>query len=162
MVYLEVLVVANIVRQLAYPYALMVVGLGQQRYATVSPVLEAIINLVCSVLLARRYGAIGAAAGTLIGSVAGVLAHLFISIPRTQGAVRVSRLRLLRDGVARPLLSFLPLLASVPFWRRLSMLPLPGPALALWMVATASILWWIGLAPSDRKQMTHAARRAVS
>jgi hypothetical protein len=91
-----------------------------------------------------------------------VLAHLLISIPRTQGAVRVSRLRLLRDGVARPLLSFLPLLACVPFWRRLSMLPLPGPALALWMVATASILWWIGLAPSDRKQMTHAARRAVS
>jgi O-antigen/teichoic acid export membrane protein len=162
MLYLEALVVANIVRQLAYPYALMVVGLGQQRYATVSPVLEAVINLVCSVLLARRYGAIGVAAGTLIGAFAGVLAHLFISIPRTQKAVTVDRLRLLRDGVARPLLSFLPLLVAVPFWRRLSMLPLPAPALVLWTIATASTLWWIGLAPSDRRQMTHAARRAVS
>jgi O-antigen/teichoic acid export membrane protein len=162
MVYLDLLVVANVVRQLGYPYALMVVGLGQQRYATVSPVLEAITNLVSSVLLARRYGAIGAAAGTCIGAVAGVLAHLFISIPRTQGAMTVSRLRLVRDGVARPLLSFLPLLICVPFWRRLSMLPLPIPALALWSIATASILWWIGLAPGDRRQMTRAARRAVS
>ena len=44
LIYLEVLVAANIVRQLAYPYALMVVGLGRQRSATVSPVLEAIVN----------------------------------------------------------------------------------------------------------------------
>ena len=113
LVYLEVLVAANIVRQLAYPYALMVVGLGQQRFATVSPVLEAVVNLVTSILLARRYGAIGVAIGTLIGAFAGVLAHVVVSMPRTQAAVAVERLRLLRKGVARPLLSFLPL-AGMP------------------------------------------------
>jgi hypothetical protein len=42
------------------------------------------------------------------------------------------------------------------------MLPLPVPLLALWVVATASILWWIGLAPNDRRQMTQVVRRAVS
>jgi O-antigen/teichoic acid export membrane protein len=162
LVYLEVLVAANIVRQLAYPYALMVVGLGQQRFATVSPVMEAIINLVSSILLARRYGAIGVAAGTLIGAFAGVFAHLLISMPRTHVAVAVARLRLMRDGIARPLLSFLPLLLCLPFWRRLSMLPVPIPVLLLWAFATASILWWIGLAPNDRRQMTRMVRRAVS
>jgi O-antigen/teichoic acid export membrane protein len=162
LIYLEALVAANIVRQLAYPYALMVVGLGQQRFATVSPVVEAIINLVSSILLARRYGAIGVAAGTLIGAFAGVIAHVLISMPRTQVAVAVARLRLIREGVARPLLSFLPLLACLPFWRRQSMLPLPIPALVLWAIATASILWWLGLAPNDRRQMTRLVRRAVS
>ena len=162
LIYLEVLVAANIVRQLAYPYALMVVGLGKQRFATVSPVLEAIVNLVVSILLARRYGAIGVAAGTLIGAFAGVVAHFVVSMPRTQPAIAVQRLRLIRVGVARPLLSFLPLLACLPFWRRLSMLPLPVPLLALWVVATASILWWIGLSPNDRRQMTQVVRRAVS
>ena len=162
LVYLEVLVAANIVRQLAYPYALMVVGLGQQRFATFSPVLEAIVNLVCSILLARRYGAIGVAAGTLIGAFAGVIAHLLVSMPRTHVALAVVRTKLVREGVVRPLLSFLPLLACLPFWRRFSLLPLPVPALALWALTTASILWWVGLAPNDRKQMTRIVRRAVS
>jgi O-antigen/teichoic acid export membrane protein len=162
LVYLEVLVAANVVRQLAYPYALMVVGLGQQRFATVSPVLEAVVNLVTSILLARRFGAIGVAAGTLIGAFAGVLAHVAVSMPRTQAAVAVERLRLLRKGVARPLLSFLPVVVCLPFWRRFAMLPLPLPLLALWAAATASILWWFGLEPHDRRQMTRVVRRAVS
>jgi O-antigen/teichoic acid export membrane protein len=162
LVYLEALVAANIIRQLAYPYALMVVGLGQQRFATVSPVMEAVINLSSSILLARRYGAIGVAAGTLIGAFAGVIAHLLISMPRTHMALAVARLRLFREGVARPLLSFLPLLVCLPFWRRQSMLPVPLPVLALWVAATVSILWWIGLAPNDRSQMTRLVRRAVS
>jgi O-antigen/teichoic acid export membrane protein len=155
-------VVANVVRQLAYPYALMVVGLGQQRFATVSPVLEAIINLTCSILLARRYGAIGVAAGTLIGAFAGVIAHLLISMPRTRATVAVVRIELIREGVMRPLISFLPLLLCLPFWQRFSFLPLPVPALALWAIATASILWWVGLAANDRRQMTRMMRRAVS
>jgi O-antigen/teichoic acid export membrane protein len=160
--YLEVLVAANIIRQIAYPYALMVVGLGQQRFATISPVMEAVINLSSSILLARRYGAIGVATGTLIGAFAGVIAHLLISVPRTHMAVAVARLRLIREGVARPMVSFLPLLACLPFWRRLSMLPVPIPVLALWAAATASILWWIGLASNDRSQMTRMVRRALS
>jgi hypothetical protein len=98
----------------------------------------------------------------LIGAFAGVFAHLLISMPRTQVAVAVARLHLIRQGVARPLLSFLPLLACVPFWRRLSMLPVSIPLLAAWAVATVSILWWIGLAPSDRRQMSRLVRRAVS
>jgi O-antigen/teichoic acid export membrane protein len=162
LIYLEVLVAANIVRQLAYPYALMVVGLGQQRFATLSPVLEAIVNLVSSILLARRYGAIGVAAGTLIGAFVGVIVHLLVSMPRTHAAVAVVRTALLREGIVRPLLSFLPLFACLPFWRRFSMLPLSVPVLALLTVATASILWWVGLAPNDRRQMTRMMRRAVS
>jgi hypothetical protein len=42
------------------------------------------------------------------------------------------------------------------------MLPVPVPLLALWVAATGSILWWIGLAPNDRRQMTRVLRRAVS
>jgi O-antigen/teichoic acid export membrane protein len=161
-VYLEVLVVANIVRQLSYPYALMVVGLGQQRFATLSPVLEAIVNLAASILLARRFGAIGVAAGTLIGSFAGLLAHFAVSIPGTQPAVAVSRLRLWSEGMARPLVGFLPLLLSLPIWRRYAMLPLPLLSTVLWAAATLALLWWVGLAPADRLQMNQLARRTVS
>jgi hypothetical protein len=34
--------------------------------------------------------------------------------------------------------------------------------MAVWVVATFSILWWIGLAPNDRRQVTQVVRRAVS
>jgi O-antigen/teichoic acid export membrane protein len=162
LLYLDILVAANIVRQLGYPYALMVVGLGQQRFATVSPVLEAIINLVCSIALARRYGAIGVALGTLIGAFVGLIAHLLISMPRSQMAIAVARIRLVRQGMLRPLLSFVPLLLCLPFWHRFSMLPLPITGAALWVLATAALLWWIGLAPEDRSQMARIMRRAVS
>jgi hypothetical protein len=72
------------------------------------------------------------------------------------------RTDLIREGVLRPLLSFMPLVLCLPFWRRFSFLPLPVPALALWAIATASILWWVGLAANDRRQMTRMVRRAVS
>ena len=59
----------------------------------------------------------------------------------------VQRLRLMREGIARPLLSFLPLLACLPFWRRLSMLPLSVPLSPLGR-GDCSILWWIVLPPT--------------
>ena len=152
LVYLEALVVANVVRQFAYPYALMVVGLGQQRFATVSPVLEAIINLTCSILLARRYGAIGVAAGTLIGAFTGVTAHLLISMPRTRAAVSVARCALIREGVAASLAQLSATVVVPALLAAVLLFSASRAGLALWAIATASILWWVGLAANDRSR----------
>src|SRR6202007_2367810 len=65
---LRILVLANIVRQLCAPYSTMVVATAKQGVATASAVIEAAVNLATSVWLAREYGAIGVAIGTLVGS----------------------------------------------------------------------------------------------
>ena len=53
-IYLEVLVLGNVVRQLTYPYALVVVATGRQHLATVAAVTEALVNILVSILLVKK------------------------------------------------------------------------------------------------------------
>jgi O-antigen/teichoic acid export membrane protein len=64
--FLRVLLLANIIRNLCAPYSTMVVATAKQSVATASAVTEAVTNLVASIWLAKHYGAMGVAAGTLI------------------------------------------------------------------------------------------------
>lgn len=66
--YLEILVLATMLRNLCVPYATIVVATGKQGLATASAIAEAIVNLGSSVYLAHSLGAIGVAAGTLLGA----------------------------------------------------------------------------------------------
>jgi O-antigen/teichoic acid export membrane protein len=147
---LAVLVAANMIRQLGYPYALMVVATGSQRRATLSPVLEGVVNLAASLLLVRRMGAIGVAWGTLVGAVVGIAAHAFISMPRTRSVVAPSRRRMLRQGLLRPALCLLPTLIALPWLRARSLLPLPPAALLLWAAATVALVLYAGLTRGER------------
>jgi O-antigen/teichoic acid export membrane protein len=151
--FLEVLVAGNIVRQLGFPYALFIVATGKQRYATVAPIIESIVNILLSVLLAQRYGAIGVALGTLIAAFVGLSGHLFISMHYTQTAITVQRTKLVLHGVLRPAISLLPTFLLLPFWHHLSLWP-ANPAVALaWFLSTAALLWWVGLASMERDQV---------
>ena len=58
-VLLAILVIANVVRLAGVPYVTILVGTGQQRLVIVSPVLEGVSNLVASIFLGMRYGALG-------------------------------------------------------------------------------------------------------
>jgi O-antigen/teichoic acid export membrane protein len=162
LLYLEVLVLANMIRQLGYPYALVIVALGKQRYTTVAPVVEAIVNLGSSVWLARRYGAPGVAIGTLIGASVGLATHFLISMPRTTSAIEIPRARLAASSMLRPLLSFLPALVLLPLWHRYAMLPFSFPWLLLWAAATLLILWHIGLDGEGRREIRNTTGRVVS
>jgi O-antigen/teichoic acid export membrane protein len=149
--YLEILVLGNVVRQVALPYILVVVATGKQHLATVAAIAEACVNIVASVWLVQRIGAAGVALGTLIGAFISIGVHALISIPRTQATILIRRPQLLRQGVLRPLLVIAPSLAAYPFWRRLSMLPAQPAILAAWVILTVFVGWWVVLTAQDRR-----------
>ncbi len=147
---LRMLLVANVIRNVCLPYGGMVLGQGLQRYATLSGVVEAVVNLACSVVLGKIYGAIGVAAGTLIGSFVGVLFHFVFSMNKTQGAFEVSPGVLLRRAVLWPSLMALPTLVLLPvFWKPVSV-AYAVPMGLVWAVVTLGIAWTMGLKPEER------------
>ncbi len=159
--YLEVLVVGNVVRQLAFPYILVVVATGKQHLATIAAISEACVNIVISIWLVQKIGAIGVAIGTLIGAFVSVGVHVLVSMPRTQTAILIRRSRFLLQGLLRPLLMVIPSLFLYPFWRRLNVLPAEPAALALWVAATAAIAWWAVLTMEDRREFGGFLRRLL-
>jgi O-antigen/teichoic acid export membrane protein len=159
--YLEVLVLGNIVRHLALPYILCVVATGKQHLATIAGVSEAAVNIVVSIWLVQKIGAIGVAVGTLVGAFVSLGLHLLVSMPRTQTAVRFARARLAMQGLLRPFLVLAPVCLLYPFWRKLSTLPAPPAILAIWVVSTVSIAWWIALTADDRQVAVAAVRRLL-
>lgn len=109
---LVVLLIANMIRLVGLPYAIVLISAGQQRFIKISPLTEGITNLIASVALGAMMGAIGVALGTLIGSVFSVTTHLFYSMPRTNAEIRFSRKKYLFSGVLTPLLCVAPLLLA--------------------------------------------------
>lgn len=105
---LVILVVANMVRLAGSPYASILIGTGQQRLVTVSPLMEGICNLVLSIVLGLRYGAIGVAWGTLIGAVVGMSAHVLYNMKKTESSIEVSRYRFMERGLILPALCGVP------------------------------------------------------
>lgn len=159
--YLEILVLGNIVRQLTYPYALVVVATGRQHLATIGAVAEAMVNIVFSVVLVKRIGAGGVAIGTLIGAFVSVGMHLAVSMHYTQSAVRVQRTRFASQALLRPILSLTPSLLLLPFWRRFDMLPANPALLAVWGSLTVAFAWRIGLTAEERQGLIHAFTRLL-
>jgi O-antigen/teichoic acid export membrane protein len=155
--YLEVLVLGNIVRYLSMPYLAAVIATGKQHFATLATVTEACVNIVLSIWLVQRIGAVGVAVGTLVAAFVSIGVHLFVSIPRTQGAIRFKRPRFLMQGWVRPLLIITPSLLLYPFWRKQNMLPAAPAALATWAVAVGAMAWWLVLTAEDRLE----ARRTL-
>jgi O-antigen/teichoic acid export membrane protein len=107
---LIVLVVANIVRLIGASYSIVLIAAGQQRYIKISPLSEGISNFAASLVLGYRFGAIGVALGTLLGSFVGLAAHLLYSMPRTHRAIDFDRDQYLLSGVVIPALWTTPLL----------------------------------------------------
>ena len=139
----------------------MVVAMGKQRLATLSPVTEAIVNFVLSIFLARHMGALGVALGTLIASFVGVGCHVLVSMRLTQPAISVNRVHFTSQGWLRPLLTFLPFLLLFPLWDRFSLLPLPPVALLLWIAITAALAWMTGLNSQERSELRATLARLL-
>jgi O-antigen/teichoic acid export membrane protein len=159
--YLAVLVLGNVVRQFVLPYVLIVVATGKQHLAVISAVAEACVNVALSIWLVQRIGAVGVAVGTLVGAFLGIGIHVLVSMHLTQPTIRLQRRRYLLQGLFRPLLVIIPSLVVYPFWRKLNMLPAPPSVLALWLVATLAIAWWVGLTAEDRETGGVLVRRLL-
>jgi O-antigen/teichoic acid export membrane protein len=151
---LQILVVANIVRLAAVPYATLLVGTGQQRLVTLSPLVEGFTNLVVSILAGRAFGAEGVAFGTLVGAVIGILFHILYNMPRST-AIALPRRIFVRTGLLQPLACALPSLAIVWLLRQVG--PLSAPASAsvagVSTLLTLAALWQWGLTPNERASL---------
>lgn len=112
---LVVLVIGNMIRLLGVPYALILMGTGQQRLNLFSPMVEGITNLIASILLGIKFGAIGVAWGTLIGATAGIAYTLIYSVPKARENIYTSSRALIGTVASVVARGCLPVLLVLPF-----------------------------------------------
>ncbi|MCU1297264.1 MAG: rane protein involved in the export of O-antigen and teichoic acid [Acidobacteriaceae bacterium] len=151
---LRVLVLANIIRMSALPYAMLLIGTGQQRLVIVTPLLEGCSNLFISIVAGTVMGAAGVAIGTLVGSIVGILVNIIYNIPRTT-AIGVDLVTYLKEGLLRPVLCITPMLFVF-----ISKLVFPSVVetmqIELFLAAALSTLlafWSLGLTVSQRSRV---------
>jgi O-antigen/teichoic acid export membrane protein len=151
--YLRILVFANVIRNLCAPYATMITAVGKQETAIVAAVSEAIVNLGSSIYLASRFGAIGVALGTVVGSFVSVLLHFTITMALTRSEFAISRSRLLLRALLRPAILVLPSILIVPVLSRWVDLVLRITWLMIWGTATLALAWFVTLRSDQRREL---------
>lgn len=109
---LLVLVIANMIRLAATPYSVAVLGTGQQKLIVLSPLIEGVVNLLFSIVLGMRMGAMGVAVGTLIGAAVGLAAVTMFFVQRTK-EIRVTQWQYAWDGIMVAIFAVLPGLACL-------------------------------------------------
>lgn len=152
-VFLEVLVISNCIRQVCYPYSLVVIATGKQRLATLAVAAEAVVNLAVSVWLGSRFGALGVAFGTLAGAFVSLGVHLTVSMSRTRTAIDFPAFSFILQSLLRPLVCVLPTCLLLLSWRRDSLVPARPLFLAAWLAATVLLMYWVGLTSDDRSEL---------
>jgi O-antigen/teichoic acid export membrane protein len=159
LVFMQILVVANVVRLTGLPYATLLMGTGQQRKVILSPLAEGVTNVLASVLGAWLLGAIGVAIGTLIGSFVSIGFHVLYNMPRTPG-IAVQRRALIKQGLLRPLLCAGPC-GFVYILQELTP-PLPAGIVSVFIasaiVGTGVLFWNYGLVGSERRKLEAVLR----
>ena len=148
---LAILVAANIVRLIGTPYASILLGTGQQRLVIISPLMEGVTNLLCSIFLGWKFGAVGVAWGTMIGALVGMLANIFYNLPRTRRYVDVGLREYINRGILIPSVAFLPVLATAIYHAFKS-----DTTLILWVISLGcslclSILMMMRSIPQNRR-----------
>jgi O-antigen/teichoic acid export membrane protein len=156
--YLQVLVLATMIRNLCMPYSTIVVATGKQRFATASAIAEAVVNLGSSIYLAHRIGAVGVAAGTLLGAFVSVGMHFTFSMHYTYSTILISRLRLFVGALLRPALIAIPSLLFFPLWRDPSGQSLSPSVSFFWAVATLLTAWYATLNGDERASLLRIVR----
>jgi len=157
--YLRVLMIANIIRNLCAPYATMICGTGRQRAAILTAVAEAIVNVSCSILLARHHGAIGVAAGTFIGSLVSVALHFATTMRLARESISVSLTSLFLKGMLRPLVIAIPSVLLLSKWW--TPRALDAKSLVLWGISTMLFAWFFAIGASDRRNLLYLYQRLL-
>jgi O-antigen/teichoic acid export membrane protein len=111
---LQMLLIANFIRQLGTPYAIITMAVGEQKLIMLSPCVEGIINLLISIILVKNIGVNGVAIGTITGGLISLLSHLFYNLPRTKNIVMPSVYPLLL-AIIKPSAALLPLILLSPW-----------------------------------------------
>ncbi len=149
-VFLQLLILGNAVRQLGYPYTLVVVATGKQHLATIAAVSEALVNITVSIWLVQRIGAAGVAIGTLAGAFVSIGLHLALSMRLTQPAISLSRWSFVLQGILRPLLCVAPAVLLIPMWKKFEVFPVGIPWIVSGALGSLCITWFVGLNREER------------
>jgi O-antigen/teichoic acid export membrane protein len=157
--FLQILVLGNVIRQLGNPYALVLLATGQQHLATVAAVAEALVNLSLSIYLVQRFGAVGVAIGTLVGAFVSVGLHLTVSMKLTRSMISMSRRRFVLTGLLRPLLCVIPSTLLIVLWKESGMPPIGIPMILISFLATAAIGWLVALTNTERNDLLSVIHR---
>lgn len=118
-----VLLYANVIRVAIVPFSIYILAVGMQRKVYLSPFVEGVTNLVASILLAKEFGAIGVAWGTMVGAVAG-LATYYLYNYRKVVTGEPTLMEFFRSNLQTPVLASMPMLGVLVLasWLHLSLL----------------------------------------
>lgn len=158
---LRILLLANITRQLCAPYATMVVATAKQSVATFAAITEGVVNLAASLWLARRFGAMGVAMGTLIGACASVAMHFGVSMQYTHN-LAISRTELLLQGLLRPATMAIPSVLLVPFWWFSGKPSMSVQLWSAWGLATLLLMWYASMVDGDRTALIQTVKSSLN
>jgi O-antigen/teichoic acid export membrane protein len=156
--YLQILVFANVIRNLCLPYATMIAATGRQGAVTAAAISEGVVNLGSSIYLASRFGAIGVALGTVLGSFVSVSLHFAISMHFSQQALTISRSRLFLKGMVQPALIAVPSLVLLPLWWSPAHATLSLQLAIVWGICTLVLAWFAGLESKERSELIHLSQ----
>ncbi len=156
----EILITAQGIRLCCALYSMTGFSAGKQRRMLISPVGEGVVNLLCSYIGAKMFGATGVALGSVVGALAGVLLQFFVNIKSTQDVIEMSAGSFLFRGILKPLLSFVPIVPvflCARLWVATST-QLLALALACTLLSLPLAFFW-GLEPEDRRRVKQYASR---
>jgi len=159
--YLRILVFATVIRNLCSPYATMICATGRQGAATATAVSEAVVNLGSSIYLASRFGAVGVALGTLLGSFVSVALHFATTMHFTHQTITISRSRLFLKGLLQPALIAIPSVVLVPLWWPPAHLTLSPRLTIVWALTTLIVAWFGALNRTERNYAMSFLRTRV-
>lgn len=109
---LRLLIVGNMIRLVAVPFANIMIAAGEQRRMLLTPIIEGVVNFIVSVFLCQKIGAAGVAIGTIVGAIIGISGNILINSKKT-GAVVFNAKRYLWEGTSLPFVCFTPMLLAI-------------------------------------------------
>jgi len=128
----------------------MIGATGRQGAAIAAVISESIVNLGGSIYLASRFGAIGVALGTLLGSAVSMIAHFAVTMRLTQPTITIRRGQLFLRGLMQPAMIAIPSLLLLPLWWSPARMTLSPGVAASWALATLASSWFCALNAKER------------
>jgi O-antigen/teichoic acid export membrane protein len=151
----EVLIAAQVIRLTLLPYATIGLSVGQQNRLLISPFMEGVVNLACSLVAVRLLGAMGVALGTLVGAAVGIAAHFFNSMPRTN-RVLFRRRTLLVQGILGPFgLTLIPAAGALLVLSHLASAIAGIVVVSVGELTAALLLWRLNFDERERDTLKH-------
>jgi O-antigen/teichoic acid export membrane protein len=137
----QVLLLGVLLRQTLAPFAIILLGTGEQRLVIWTPAYEAVAKLASSIGLGVWLGPVGVALGTVVGAIVCLATNLTLVFPRVRGFT-MPRWTFFRHDIATPTLAFVPILV-LPLLNvqptMSTVLALQATVVALVMVAAAAM-----------------------